>query len=74
MCKTKVIFMKTHCRNHSKLVNIYQKENLFNNIKCIYKKLEKELYENNKSRKEINEIRDLYINIITKILNHFVCL
>ena len=29
----------------------------------MYKKLEKELYDNNKSRKEINEIRDFYIKI-----------
>ena len=61
--KTKVIFLKIYYKNHSKSFYIYQKENLLNNIKCMYKKLEKELYDNNKSRKEINEIRDFYIKI-----------
>ncbi len=35
----------------------------------MYKKLEKELYDNNKSRKEINEIRDLYIKILLENKN-----
>jgi hypothetical protein len=35
----------------------------------MYKKIEKELYDNNKSRKEINEIRDLYINILLENKN-----
>ena len=63
-CETKEIFIKTHCRNLSKSFSLNQKENLFNNIKDMYKKIEKELYNNNKYRNEINEIRDLYFNIL----------
>ena len=67
--KTKVIFIKTHCRNNSKAIYDYEKEKLFNNIRVIYKKLEEELYNNKISRQEINEIRDLYINILLQIKN-----
>ena len=67
--KTKVIFIKTHCRNNSKEFYDDEKEKLINNIRVMCNKLVEELYKYKISRQEINEIRDLYINILLQIKN-----
>ena len=61
---TKIIFIKTHCRNNSDSFFCKEKKKLFDNINTLYNKYKEELNKNKESRQTINEIKYLYYKII----------
>jgi GTP-binding protein EngB required for normal cell division len=62
--KSHIIFIKTHSKNN--LPETYQREKnrLYENIGHLYKKNEQNLIQNNVSNKEIEKIKELYVNYL----------